>query len=51
MGERGLTDARLPKVTGADLAEVAQLAQDREARGVGRALEEQHVGIGLSAHR
>ena len=50
-------DRRLADITagrefaGADLVEVAQLAQDRQARGVGGGLKEQHVGIGLSFHR
>ena len=38
------------EVARADLGAVAQLAQDREAGGVGGGLEEQDVGIGLALH-
>ena len=38
------------EVTRADLVAVAQLAEDREAGGVGGGLEEQDIGVGLALH-
>ena len=40
----------LCEVAGANLVAIAQLAKDRESRGISRSLQEQDVGIGLTLH-
>ncbi len=51
VGDGRLADvAARREVAGADLVAVAQLAQDRQAGGVGGGLEEPDVRVGLAFH-